>query len=69
MLNKPSLRELMRNVDSKYALVIIAAKRARDLVDQNPELLATSTVNPVSLALDELASGKLTCTSEEKSAH
>ncbi len=69
MLNKPSLRELMRNVDSKYALVIIAAKRARDLVDQNPELLATSTVNPVSLALDELASGKLTWTSEEKSAH
>ena len=62
MLNEPSLRELMRNIESKYTLVIIAAKRARDIVGENPEKMAVSTVNPVSIALREVADGDLNWT-------
>ena len=68
MLNKPSLRELMNNIDSKYALVIIAAKRARALVKDDPEKMAVSTVNPVSISLKEIAEGKLKWTAESDKA-
>ncbi|MDO4580991.1 MAG: DNA-directed RNA polymerase subunit omega [Bacillota bacterium] len=59
MLNKPSINTLMKNVDSKYTLVILAAKRARSVIDDNPDLLAAGAINPVSLALDEVSEGKL----------
>lgn len=59
MLNKPNINELMEKVDSKYALVILAAKRARYMIDSNPDLVDDETFNPVSTALDELVSGAL----------
>lgn len=62
MLNKPSLRELMPRVDSKYTLVILAAKRARSLIDNNPDLVDVATFNSVSVALREDSDGKLTWT-------
>jgi len=68
LLNKPTLRDLMRNIDSKYTLVIIAAKRARALVDDNPELMNASTVNPVSMALEDIAEARITWTEEADEA-
>lgn len=59
MLNKPNINELMEHVDSKYALVILAAKRARYMIDSNPDLADDETFNPVSAALDEVVSGAL----------
>lgn len=59
MLNKPNINELMQCVDSKYALVILAAKRARTMIERNPDLVDDETFNPVSTALDEVVSGSL----------
>ncbi len=58
MLNKPPLNQLMQNMDSKYTLVIVAAKRARMMISDNPDMLANSMMNPVSMALNEIAEGK-----------
>ena len=60
MLNSPSINELMQQADSKYTLVIVAAKRARAAITANPALAATPGVNPVSEALKEIAAGELT---------
>ena len=68
MLNKPNINELMEVVDSKYALVILAAKRARYMTDTNPSLVDDETFNPVSAALDELMSGKLHWSSDQQPA-
>ncbi len=58
-MKQPSLDELMNRVDSKYTLVVATAKRARTLMeDENTEGLDEG-VKPVSLALDEIAKGKL----------
>ena len=58
-MKQPSLDELMSRVDSKYTLVVATAKRARTLMeDENTEGLDEG-VKPVSLALDEIAKGKL----------
>lgn len=54
---KPSLDELMKKVDSKYTLVVIAARRARRLTEEVPELANSKSVNPVSIALKEVANG------------
>lgn len=67
MLNKPTLKELMPNVDSKYALVIIASKRARTVIQENPEMLSTTTISPVSIALRDIAEGKITWTAPNSS--
>ena len=57
----PSTDELMKKVDSRYGLVVLAAQRARQLLD-GAELKATkahSTKN-VTNALEEIAEGKIT---------
>ena len=52
----PSINEIRKKVDSKYTLVIMAAKRARDIVDGQPIL--TDEVDefekPVSVAAYEI---------------
>ncbi|MDI6813754.1 MAG: DNA-directed RNA polymerase subunit omega [Desulfitobacteriaceae bacterium] len=58
-MKQPSLDLLMQQVDSKYTLVVAAAKRARTIMeDTNNEELAKG-VKAVSLALQEIAEGKL----------
>ena len=39
MLIKPTLESLMKKVDSKYTLVTLAAKRARELTDGDEPLV------------------------------
>ena len=59
MLNKPPLNQMMPYVDSKYTLVIVAAKRARLTIDNNSDMLHTDMLNPVSLALEDIAEGRI----------
>lgn len=54
-----NLEDLLAHVDSKYRLVIIAAKRAKQLNRGAAPLVGTRSFKPIYIALDELASGKL----------
>jgi DNA-directed RNA polymerase subunit omega len=56
----PSIDYLAEKVGSKYGLVIMAAKRARQLVDHAPALVETKSNKPVSIALEEIAQGLVT---------
>ena len=56
---KPPLEELLDQVDNKYALVIIASKRARQLKEGVLPLVDIDSANPVSVALEEIATGKV----------
>ncbi|MDW7650227.1 MAG: DNA-directed RNA polymerase subunit omega [Bacillota bacterium] len=55
----PSIDTLMTKVDSKYTLVIAAAKRARMLNENSPRLVETDSLKDVSIALEEIATGKI----------
>lgn len=59
MIN-PSLDSLVKKVDSKYTLVVLAAKRAREVVDGQTPLAESKSNKPVTLALEEVAQGKIT---------
>ena len=51
----PSINLLRSKVDSSYTLVIMAAKRARDLIDGKPQLTEVESSKPVTLATNEIA--------------
>ena len=45
--------------ESKYALVILAAKRARQIKDNARRLTDTRSANPLTVALEEIAAGAI----------
>ena len=55
MLLYPSINTLNEKTDSRYSLVILAAKRARDLVDGKKAITEEESVRPVSQAAKEIA--------------
>ncbi|MBC7345514.1 MAG: DNA-directed RNA polymerase subunit omega [Clostridia bacterium] len=58
-MNRPSLDQLMKKVNSKYALVIVASKRARMLTNSGSPGDGDKVLKPVSQALQEIAEGKI----------
>lgn len=56
-MKQPSLEILMENVDSKYSLVVVAAKRARQITDAHLE--KEELIKPVTQALFEIADHKI----------
>ncbi|MEW6281110.1 MAG: DNA-directed RNA polymerase subunit omega [Candidatus Eremiobacterota bacterium] len=61
MLVEPNLDILLSNdaLENKFALVTLALKRARQLNDGSPYLTDTGARKPVSMALHEIAAGKI----------
>lgn len=59
MNNQPSIDEMIKKVDSKYTLVVVSAKRGRDLMNGTQPLVNVKSNKPVTLALNELNESKL----------
>jgi len=55
----PSADKIDQHVESKYALVILAAKRAKQIKEGSTPLIATDSANPLTIALEEIAAGKV----------
>ena len=55
----PDIKDLMRNMDSRYTLVVTAAKRARQLTGGAEPLTRFRSDKPVTLAIHEIAEGKV----------
>jgi len=56
MMIHPSVDRLLQRVDSKYTLVVAAAKRARELMLQKKPVID----KPVTTALEEIDKGIIT---------
>ena len=54
------IEDLMEHVDSKYRLVMVAAKLAKQLNRGAVPLVQVRSVKPIYQALEEVATGKLT---------
>jgi DNA-directed RNA polymerase subunit omega len=62
----PSINEIRKKADSRYTLVILAAKRARDIIDGKPVLIEdTNEERPVSVAAREIAEDYITYKRQE----
>lgn len=56
----PSINEIRTKADSRYTLVILAAKRARDIIEGKPSLTEEDTERPVSIAAHEIVEDLIT---------
>lgn len=61
MLVKPTMESLLKKVDGRYTLAILAAKRARQLVNGALPLSTSETPNYVTIACEEIGKGKVIC--------
>ena len=59
MLIQPSLESLLTKVDSKFSLITMVSKRVRQLNLGWEPLVDTTNLKPVTVALNEIASGKI----------
>ncbi len=67
MIHKPPIDELASKIGSKYALCVIASKRARQLMEQaqNQGLSELpGNQKPLSIAAQEIYDGKLIATND-----
>jgi DNA-directed RNA polymerase subunit omega len=55
----PSLDVLVNKVDSKYTLVVLAAKRARELMNGSTPFVDSKSNKQVTIALEEVARNKI----------
>ncbi len=55
----PPIKELLDKVENKYILSTLAAKRARELCNDNESLLEEEFVNIVTTAVVEIANDKI----------
>ena len=58
----PPVADLLKNVGSRYLLVNVVAQRAREIAIEADENQIELTEKPVTLAIREVAEGKLTAT-------
>ncbi len=56
----PSINVIREKADSRYTIVVLAAKRARDIIDGKPKLTEADTNKPVSIAANEIAETLIT---------
>ncbi|QFT88815.1 DNA-directed RNA polymerase subunit omega [Bacillus sp. THAF10] len=60
----PSIDSLMQKLDSKYTLVTVSARRAREMQQQNDQMIEkTASFKCVGKALEEIDAGLLTAKS------
>ena len=62
----PAMSELLKNVNSRYLMVNVVARRARQLSIESEMTHEPLTDKPVTIAINEVASGALTATLKEK---
>ncbi len=61
----PPVAELLKNVDSRYLLVNVVAHRARQIAVEAAAFEEELPEKPVTLAIQEVADGKLSATVKE----
>ena len=62
----PPVADLLKNVGSRYLLVNVVAQRARQIASEAEEYQEELTEKPVTLAIREVAEGKLTASLKDE---
>lgn len=58
-MQKTPIDDLLDKVNSRYSLVTIISKRARQLIDGDTPLVYTKTIKPVMIAIEEFSEDKI----------
>ncbi len=59
MIVEPTVNELLKHAENRYALVIATSKRAREIAKGDMPLTSTDDKSPVTIAAEEIADEKV----------
>lgn len=59
MINPPII-DLLEKAGDRYSLVVVASKRAREIIDGDGPLVDVNSAKPVTIAVNEIINDKLT---------
>ena len=62
----PPVADLLKNVSSRYLLVNVLAQRARNIAEEAEQQQIELTEKPVTLAIRDVAAGKVTANLKEE---
>jgi len=62
----PPVADMLKYVDSRYLLVNVVAQRARQIAEEAEELQEELPEKPVTMAIREVADGKLSASLKEE---
>ena len=62
----PPVADLLKNVQSRYLLVNVVAQRARQIAQNAEQMQEELPKKPVTMAIEEVAEGKLSATLKEE---
>ena len=65
----PPVADMLKNVESRYLLVNVVAQRARQIASEAEVLQEELEDKPVTLAIREVAEGKLTASLKDEYMH
>ena len=65
MMLEPPMNKLLKQVPSRYMLVNVVAQRARQVASEAEDAGLSLEDKPVTIAIREVAAGKLSLTDEE----
>lgn len=65
MIVKPTVNELLKKAENRYALVIATSRRAREISKGKEPLIQTDEKSSVTIAANEIAQGKIEIEGEE----
>lgn len=66
MMVKPAVTDLLKKVDNRYSLVIMTAKRARQIAEGEAPMTNVDEKSPVTLAVNEIYDKKVYQINNEK---
>lgn len=65
MIVKPTVKELLKHAENRFALVIATSKRARQIAKGEEKLTDVEEESPVTIAANEINEGKIEIYNEE----
>jgi len=66
MIVEPTVNELLKYAENRYALVIATSKRARKIANGEEPLVSTDDKSPVTIASEEIADQKVFIVKDEQ---
>ena len=59
MIVKPTVNDLLKHAENRFALVIATSKRARQIANGDDRLIETEETSPVTIAANEINEGSV----------
>ena len=69
MIVKPTVNDLLKHAENRFALVIATSKRARQIAKGDEKFIETDETSPVTIAANEINEGSVQIVEQNEDIH